>query len=149
MKRPARLLTPSLMLLLATLACSVSFNLEDVPDTKSVTVEAQEGWTDTHIAVEAGDRLTITYISGEWSPWPGGEYDAIGSGGDPHCRCNVVMGVSHAALIGRIGDNQPFLVGQVYQHTIGESGTLYLGINDVDINDNSGSLRVLVEVVEK
>jgi hypothetical protein len=147
MKRSTFLLFPSVLLLLATLACSVSLNLENVPETKSVTVEAEDGWTDTHIAVEAGNQLAITYISGEWSPWPGGQYDAIGSGGDPLCRCNVVMGVSHAALIGRIGDNQPFLVGTEYQHTIGESGTLYLGINDVDIDDNSGNLRVLVEII--
>ncbi len=137
---------PILLLVLASLACSASLNMEDVPEIRSVTVEAGDGWTDTGIAVAAGEQLTITYISGEWSPWPGGQYDAIGSGGDPLCRCNVVMGVSHAALIGRIGNTQPFLVGTEYQHTIGESGTLYLGINDVDINDNSGSLRVLVEV---
>jgi hypothetical protein len=135
-----------LLLVLVSLACSVSLNLEDVPEAETVIVEAADGWTDTQITVEAGDQLTITYISGKWSPWPGGGYDAIGSGGDPLCRCNVVMGVSHAALIGRIGDTQPFLVGEEYQHTSGESGTLYLGINDVDINDNSGSLRVLVEL---
>ncbi|MBN2502845.1 MAG: hypothetical protein JXB38_18845 [Anaerolineales bacterium] len=137
---------PILLLGLASLACAVAVDLENTPDAKTITVEAKEGWTDTQITVEAGDHLTITYISGKWSPWGGGEYDAIGSGGDPLCRCNVVMGVSHAALIGRIGDNAPFLVGTEYQHTIGESGTLYLGINDVDIDDNSGSLRVLVEV---
>jgi hypothetical protein len=57
-------------------------------------------------------------------------------------------GVSHTALIGRIDDHEPFLVGERYRHSIGESGVLYLGINHVDIYDNSGHLRVKVEVSE-
>ncbi len=58
-------------------------------------------------------------------------------------------GVSHAALIGRIGDHEPFLVGERYHHSIGESGILYLGINDVDIYDNSGRLQVRIEINEE
>ena len=131
-----------------TLACSISIDLGGSLDTKAIDVEAREGWNNTHIEVEAGNLLTITYVSGGWSPWPGEEFDAIGSGGDPRCRCNVMDGVSHAALIGRIGDHEPFLVGERYHHSIGESGILYLGINDVDLYDNSGHLRVKVEVAE-
>jgi hypothetical protein len=56
-------------------------------------------------------------------------------------------GVSHAALIGRIEENQPFLVGMEYRHRVGESGRLYLGINDVDLYDNSGALEVEIIVV--
>ena len=56
-------------------------------------------------------------------------------------------GVSHAALIGRIEENQPFLVGSDYRHRVGEFGRLYLGINDVDLYDNSGSLEVEITVV--
>ena len=55
-------------------------------------------------------------------------------------------GISHAALIGKIGDNEPFFVGDQYFHRVGESGELFLGINDVDLYDNSGSLRVRVEI---
>ena len=135
-------------LILMTLACSFSFDLGSSLDVEVIDVEAREGWNNTHIEVEEGDLLTITYVSGKWSPWPGDRFDAIGSGGDPRCRCNVMEGVSHAALIGRIGDHEPFLVGERYHHSIGESGILYLGINDVDIYDNSGHLQVKVEIAE-
>lgn len=146
MKKLFAYFSPIVILSLMILACSISFNLGRSRDTEIVDVEASDGWTNTHIVVEAGDLLTITYISGRWSPWPGGEFDAIGSGGDPRCRCNVMDGVSHAALIGRIGNHDPFLIGERYQHTMGESGVLYLGINDVDVYDNSGQLRVKVEL---
>ncbi len=129
-----------------TLACSISWELGRLKTEQIIEVEAVEGWTNTRIKIHEGDILSITYLPGEWSPWPGEEFDAIGSGGDPRCRCNVMDGVSHAALIGRIGQHDPFLVGERYHHSVGESGVLYLGINDVDFYDNSGLLRVRVEI---
>ncbi len=148
MKRHIVFISSISALILMTLACSFSFDLGSSLDVEVIDVEAREGWNNTHIEVEEGDLLTITYVSGKWSPWPGDRFDAIGSGGDPRCRCNVMEGVSHAALIGRIGDHEPFLVGERYHHSIGESGILYLGINDVDIYDNSGHLQVKVEIAE-
>ncbi len=149
MKRNFALIPPILLLFLMTLACSFSYDLVGSRDAELIFVEAKDGWNNTHIRVEAGDLVTITYVSGKWSPWSGEGFDAIGSGGDPRCRCNVMEGVSHAALIGRIGDHEPFLVGERYHHSIGESGILYLGINDVDIYDNSGRLQVRVEINEE
>jgi hypothetical protein len=149
MKRNFALFSTIFLLLLMTLACSISYDLGGSRNAEIIKVEAKEGWNNTHIKVETGDILTITYVSGRWSPWSGEGFDAIGSGGDPRCRCNVMEGVSHAALIGRIGDNEPFLVGERYHHSIGESGILYLGINDVDIYDNSGRLQVRVEIDEE
>jgi len=139
-----------LLLILATvliLSCTIPFGLLRASTSVVVDVEAAQDWTDTGIDIGPGDLLSIHYISGKWSPWPGGSYDAIGSGGDPRCRCNVMDGVSHAALIGKIGDNPPFLVGEEYRHVVGEAGKLYLGINDVDVYDNSGYLEVEVQVI--
>jgi hypothetical protein len=48
----------------------------------------------------------------------------------------------------KVRDHEPFLVGERYHHSIGESGILYLGINDVDLYDNSGHLQVKVEIAE-
>ncbi|MCJ7568123.1 MAG: hypothetical protein MUO58_11350 [Anaerolineales bacterium] len=138
---------PLVALIILSISCSFTFDLDRPGNNEIVTVEAAEGWTDTEIIVGAGDLLSIEYISGIWSPWPGGAYDAIGSGGDPKCRCNVMDAVSHAALIGRIGDNQPFLVGENFRHKVGETGQLFLGINDVDLYDNSGFLEVEVTVI--
>ncbi len=149
MNRRFEFLFPILLLFLMSLACSFSVDLGDKLDSEILSVEASELWTNTHINVEAGDHLTITYLSGKWSPGSGEEVDAIGYGGDPRSMNNVIMGVSHAALIGRIGDNEPFLVGERYHHSMGESGILYLGINDSDLGNNSGRLQVKVEVAEQ
>ena len=107
---------------------------------------ANQAWQDTGIKIQPGATLTIKYISGLWSPWAGGNYDGIGSGGDPKCSCNVIPGVSHAALIGKIGDGNPFLVGNSFTQKIGQAGSLFLGINDTRVSDNSGSLKVRIVV---
>ncbi len=111
-----------------------------------IEVYADQVWNDTNILVQPGDLLIIRYVSGLWSPWSGGSYDAIGFGGDPNCDCNVLKGVSHAALIGKVGDGTPFFVGKDFHHRMGETGRLYLGINDTRTSDNSGFLLVQVEV---
>jgi hypothetical protein len=105
---------------------------------------ADQGWQDTGVKVQPGDTLAVQYVSGLWSPWAGGKYDGIGSGGDPKCTCNVILGVSHAALIGKIGDGNPFLVGNTFTQKAGQAGDLYLGINDTRLDDNSGSLKVTI-----
>ncbi|MCJ7568086.1 MAG: hypothetical protein MUO58_11160 [Anaerolineales bacterium] len=148
MKKFFAFLSPMALLFLTTLACSISFDLGGSMDSEIFNVEARDGWTNTHIKVEAGDLLTITYVSGRWSPGSGEENDAIGYGGDPRSLNNVILGVSHAALIGRIGDHEPFLVGERFHHSMGESGFLYLGINDSDLNNNSGHLQVKVEIAD-
>jgi hypothetical protein len=146
LKKRNEIFVPLILLCLAVLACSFSLDMSVSSDSEIVNVAAKDGWNKTEIIISEGDLLTITYLSGEWSPWPGGKYDGIGSGGDPRCRCNVMDGVSHAALIGRIGNNDPFFVGNQYHHKVGETGELFLGINDVDLYDNSGYLRVRVEI---
>jgi len=146
MKASCWLFFPLLVLGFSIWACSALFDPGRSSEPEIFTVEAQEGWHNTQIRNSEGDLLTITVLSGKWSPWPGSEFDALGSGGDPRCRCNVIQGVSHAALIGRIGDQEPFLIGERYHRAAGESGILYLGINDVDLYDDSGALRVEVEI---
>lgn len=111
-----------------------------------VEVFADQDWQNTGVLVQPGDTLTIQYVSGKWSPWPGGYYDGEGSGGDPYCSCNVMMNVSHAGLIGRIGDGVPFFVGNDLTIMSTETGYLYLGINDSVRDDNSGSITVRVQV---
>jgi hypothetical protein len=142
-----RLLVPALaalLLLIATTSCVIDYQLEDVPETITVRVAADEPWADTGIDVAAGMRIEIDYVDGLWSPWPGGSYDAIGSGGDPRCDCNRLRGVSHAALIGRLGDQEPFLVADHWEQIAGQGGRLFLGMNDSRLEDNSGWIEVRI-----
>lgn len=143
-----RLATVALALLAIGLACTgIEAVQRPTEEPLRIRVYADEAWTDTSLDLRVGDRFSIEAISGEWSPWPGETYDALGSGGDPRCDCNVILGVSHAALIGRIGDGAPFLVGEEYAGAAGESGRLYLGMNDTRLEDNSGSIRVRIQLV--
>jgi len=143
-----RRLAPALAalgLLAATTGCIIDYRLGKEPTGATVRVPADHAWTDTHVDLAAGDRLQIDALGGTWSPWPGGQYDALGSGGDPRCDCNQLMGVSHAALIARVGDGAPFFVGDHWEQLVGEGGTLFLGINDTRLGDNSGTLEVRIE----
>jgi|GEM_PF-3524976 len=109
-------------------------------------VRADQAWQASGISIEAGDMLIVRYVSGLWSPWPGGASDALGIGGDPRCTCNVLQGVSHAALIGKVGEGEPFFVGSNFRHRMGEEGMLYFSINDNRLTDNTGTLLVQVEI---
>jgi hypothetical protein len=150
--RFARFVGPWLMglvLLLGTMSCVIEYHTggsESGAVHHTTTVQATRAWSDTGIFVARGQVLSIRSVSGDWSPWPGGHYDALGSGGDPRCDCNVILGVSHAALIGRIGAGEPFLVGDDYSSVVGEQGQLWLGINDRRLEDNSGQIVVSVQV---
>ena len=50
------------------------------------------------------------------------------------------------ALLGRIGDGAPFLVGEGTRFRSGDSGAVRLMINDQSLEDNFGALRVEVQV---
>jgi hypothetical protein len=149
MNRNVSILGPLLGFVLLSIACSFSVDLGQSSQTKIIDVRADQVWTSTGIEIEAGDLLTINYISGRWSPGLYEDVDALGYGGNPRSINNVIMGVSHAALIGRIGDHDPFFVGDHFHHTVGESGVLFLGINDKDLGNNSGTLAVEIQVTKK
>ena len=59
----------------------------------------------------------------------------------------VVPGLTKYALVGKIGDGDPFLVGS-YANVIceQETGTLFLIYNDSDFSDNSGSYEANIQL---
>ena len=58
-------------------------------------------------------------------------------------------GAPAGALIGRIGEGQPFYVGNHLTLTTRQDGTLKLGINDYWHSDNTGALQVRVAVASR
>ena len=104
-----------------------------------LTVSAQQLWTDSGIDVVAGDRLEVQ-ASGNilYSP-----ADQIGPEGlarenlRPH---NVIPEYNHAGLIGRIGEfGAPFPVGSALSLTAPAGGRLFLGVNDLGVDNNGPS----------
>lgn len=112
----------------------------------TVTVPCQVTWTKTGIQVQAGQKLTLT-ATGELK---GGELAFGPEGTSEHpewARYSLVPEWPHLALIGKVGeDGSPFLVGRSYSGTVIRGGELYLGVNDLDAENNDGSFAVSVTV---
>lgn len=57
----------------------------------------------------------------------------------------LVTGVSWGALVGRVGDGTPFLIGFEHQFTTVSAGELFLGVNDCcSLADNTGEFTVTI-----
>lgn len=111
---------------------------------REVVVSANQAWTQTGIELRAGQRVSFE-ARGEvrWGPnrkdGPDGEHNS------PHNSARPIPGRNAAALIGRIGNGDPFFIGgDRGEMRVRDSGPLYLGINDDFLRDNSGSFRVTV-----
>lgn len=135
-----------IVFLIPILACLV------LPASKEneVKIAANQGWQDTGVELQSGERVLIEYISGQATD---GE-DAIidGSGIDYSCGhsgcCEPIPEARRSSLIGRVGriDDDIFSIGNGVEITVDKKGNLFLRINDCNsgLNDNSGNLRVRI-----
>jgi hypothetical protein len=108
-------------------------------------VLAGKKWQDTGITISAGDRIIIEYVSGKWTDWSGNPYvDADGyKYGAP------LNGFTGGALIGRIGEDEPFQVGNYCEiKQAKKSGKLYLRMNESDgvLFDSLGAIKMRIKV---
>jgi hypothetical protein len=111
---------------------------------RDILVRADQPWTDTGIRVRAGDVFRID-ATGMIHWGPSRSDDPNGEVSSPYNANRPLPNRAGGALIGRIGNGEPFLVGSGMQSfRAGTSGNLYLGVNDDYLRDNSGSFRVVV-----
>jgi hypothetical protein len=120
-----------------------------------VEVFADQNWQDTGVEIRQGERITIQYVSGEWSPFSG--YYTNGHGCTDPSVCtqdlsvlksfpdNIVSGI-HATLIARINQGPIIVVGNEITFEAENTGSLVLRMNDKNTSDNSGSLVVSVQI---
>ena len=106
-----------------------------------VEIPATKAWTDTRVDCAAG---SVFEIAATGTITHGSDGNAVGPDGNPDRkkrRANVkgLRDVNHAALIGSI-DGQPpyFPVGKKTSYTCHAVGRLFLGINDIDVDNNGG-----------
>ncbi|NBD35975.1 MAG: hypothetical protein GVY30_08240 [Chloroflexi bacterium] len=125
------------------------------PETISFEVIASLPWQNTNIQLQSGDFLQIEYKSGQWC----GDVNLGGYSGpdnldiveeEPDLACLPLPGTrseGRPALIGRIGNDEPFNIGRQFVGTISGDGFLFLRINDCDdyLFDNDGSLVVDIQ----
>jgi len=146
--------------LLLALCCGLSLyagSLSANSMSSTVTVSSTQGWQDMNYYVTAGDTVTLQYQSGTWTETNGvvAPTDADGLPANPpgylYCHCGEPLaGVSTQALIGKVGDGAPFLVGDQKTFTATSSGDIFLRMNDRDValGDNAGALTVEISAVQ-
>jgi hypothetical protein len=111
----------------------------------AITVPANAFWTDTGVVVNRNTTLTI-HGTGDIMLSAGA---SSGVGGSPAATVPGIkyplQGAPAGALIGRIGNGSPFLIGGAAQPmTFKQRGTLMLGVNDDVVADNSGNFYVTI-----
>jgi hypothetical protein len=111
--------------------------------TTGVRVDANQAWVDSGVNVIRGDRVAFS-ASGDIMVAPGasagvGGTSALTSPGYP------VPTAMAGALIGKVGNSAPFLIGSNTQPIVMPAdGRLMLGVNDDGFGDNTGSFSVTV-----
>jgi hypothetical protein len=111
---------------------------------RQVNVTAREAWSDTGIDVRAGQAIYFQ-ASGETRWGPNRRDGAAGERNSPRNAGRPLPDRPAAALLGRIGENDMFFIGdQPGPFRVRSSGRLYLGLNDDVLTDNSGALRVTI-----
>ena len=110
-------------------------------------VDAVRRWTDTGIDVRAGDVIRVQ-ADGRISLSTNGA-DVAGPAGSATGRRAQDAPLREAAagaLIARVGNGSPMVVGQSESITVDRGGRLYLGVNDDYLLDNRGEFRVTIDV---
>lgn len=123
---------------------------------KNVTVPGTVAFTDTGIDVAPGDTITID-ATGSITVAPTPDYTVGPDGGTNHpewSQFNLQVGgaplpAGHGALVAKIANGNPRPVGHHAQFVADASGRLFLGINDVGVDNNTGQFQAQVSITKK
>ncbi|MEO7674665.1 MAG: LecA/PA-IL family lectin, partial [Pyrinomonadaceae bacterium] len=113
---------------------------------KVLADSSSNGWTNSGWVVKKGQKIriigsgTISLGKGN-SIGPSGSYDLSDNS-------KLLKSVPTGALIAVIGDdnNEFIYIGSERTFTAARDGTLFLGVNEGNLNDNSGSFDVRIEI---
>jgi hypothetical protein len=112
---------------------------------RSLIVPGNRQWTATNIRVNQGDTLRFQ-ATGEirFTSDANDRAGVAGSIARKYVAGAPLPAALAGALIGRIDDGQPFGIGDQTSLRMPASGTLYLGVNDDNVSDNSGQFQVVI-----
>jgi hypothetical protein len=110
---------------------------------RTVTIPANQTWSNSGIDVRRGEvihfrasgNVTLSQNPRDYGT-PAGANDGRMAGNSP------LRGVTGGMLIGRVGNSQPFVIGAEADVTMPANGRLFLGVNDDDVRDKTGSFVV-------
>jgi hypothetical protein len=108
------------------------------PHMISVSIPAGEGWVDTGLGLAAGEHVRVTAEGAVQFDESVTAVGPAGSSDESWQAWNIVLCVNHASLIGRVGDGEPFFIGEQALFAATREGNLFLGLNDSNLTDNTG-----------
>ena len=127
-------------------AKKVSFGKPIALNVKVLADNTANGWTNSGWVVKKGQRIRISgsgevSIGGGKKTGPSGLYDVEDNG-------KLLKSVPTGALIAVIGDdnNEFIYIGTEREFTAARDGALFLGLNEGNLNDNTGSFQVTVQI---
>lgn len=109
-----------------------------------IRVDGSRPWTDSGFAVRRGQQLSVE-ARGEIMLRTEGSTVGVNGTTDMPTENFPLPSAPAGALIGRIGDGEPFAVGSRALITMPQTGRLMLGTNDDHHADNSGFFAVRIE----
>lgn len=114
-----------------------------VPEGQGIAVPGNQQWTATGLTVRSGEVLTFQ-TTGEvrYTPDPNEVAGPAGSKAQHKIGGAPLPQDFAGALIARVGNGQPFAIGNQTSVPMPASGQLFLGINDDNVSDNQGGFRV-------
>lgn len=114
-----------------------------LPSALTIAVPGNRQWTATNIRVNEGDTVRFQ-TTGEvrFMGTAEGRAGAAGSIGQKYVPGAPLPRAFAGALIGRIDNGLPFGIGDQTSLRMPATGTLYLGINDDNVSDNTGQFQV-------
>jgi hypothetical protein len=118
--------------------------------TPGLAVSGATEWTSSGLTLNAGDRIGITaagtvYIDPAYPAGPSGTASCTPAKNYPTSTTPFPGPTAPCwSLVARIGNGAPFEVGTSVQF-IATAGVLYLGVNDNNFADNSGSWTVNIK----
>jgi len=110
---------------------------------RTIELDAARGWMNTGFDVRAGE--TITFEANGTVQLSANTADTAGPAGSARrVQSAPLPGAGAGALIARIDDSPPLLIGRAQTITPSRSGRLYLSVNDDHFADNLGHFIVVI-----
>ena len=113
------------------------------PPGAGIAVPATQQWTATGLTVRRGETLTFNTTGQVQLSTDANDLASSAGSNTGRYAANAPLPRALAgALIGRIGNGQPFGIGNQTTIQAPSAGQLFLGINDDNLADNQGGFRV-------
>ena len=113
------------------------------PEGQGIAVPGNQQWTATGLTVRRGEVLNFqTTGEVQYTPNANDVAQAAGSKAQQYVGGAPLPKNFAGALIARVGNGEPFAIGDQTSVPMPAAGQLFLGINDDNVSDNQGGFRV-------